>query len=87
MGLLDLDDGERAQRRRQQTDAPVVEPPPNQINHEHGQQIAHCRQRAPHQMHLIVSGLPEPFGDVARDEDGERAIHEKAVAAIVRAER
>ena len=84
--LLDQHHRERRQKRRQQADAPPVEPGTDQIDEQDGHQVEGRRGRPADEVDLVVACLLQRLRHKANQEDGQGAVDEEAEAAIVRVE-
>src|SRR3990172_2291138 len=84
MGVLDQQDREGTECRRQQPDPPTVETTPNQEDQNQREEIEAGRGRPPYQVNLVVSGLAGPLTQNPHQEDRQRAVNEKRVPFVVR---
>ncbi len=87
MGLLDLQDRERRESCAKQGHPAVIQTSGDNVNQQDRQQITEGGYLPPHQIHLVVASLANPFGNVTHYDDRQIAVYEKAITAILRIKR
>ena len=87
MGLLNVHDRDRQERRRQQTDPTVVQRGPDAIRQYDGGEVEQHAHHTSQQMHLVIGIAPQPLRQVPHQEDRKGAVDEEAVSLVVGVQR